>query len=62
MLLGDFNSRVFTLSDFIINDDDKHAPVPDTYISDEDERLHLRRNEETTANEYGKQLFSMVYR
>ena len=59
MLLGDFNSRVSTRSDFIINDDDKHTPVPDTYISDEDERLPVRRNEDTTANEYGKQLLSL---
>ena len=43
MLLGDFNSRVSTRSDFIINDDDKNTPVPDTYISDEDERLPGRR-------------------
>ena len=59
MLLGDFNSRVSTRSDFIINDDDKHTPVPDTYISDEDERLPVRRNEDTTTNEYGKQLLSL---
>ena len=52
MLLGDFNSRVSTLSDFIINADNKHTPVSDTYISDEDERLPVRRNEDTTANEY----------
>ena len=39
MLLGDFNSRVSKMSEFIINDDGKHTPVPDTYISDEFEHL-----------------------
>ena len=33
MLLGDFNSRVSRLSDYINNDDDKHTPIPDTYMT-----------------------------
>ena len=59
MLLGDFNSRVAKMSDFIINDDDKHTPLPDTYISDENEYLSVRRNEDINTNEYGKHLLSL---
>ena len=59
LLLGDFNTRVSTMSDFIINDDGKHTPVPDTYISDEDERLDVRRSENTTVNEYGKKIMRL---
>ena len=54
MLLVDFYSRVSKTSDFIINDDDKHTPVPDSYISDEYVHLSARHNEDTTINEYGK--------
>ena len=59
MLLGDFNSRVSRLSDYINNDDDKHTPIPDTYISDECENLLVRQNEDINTNEYGKQLLSL---
>ena len=59
LLLGDFNSRVSTKFDFIINVDDKHTPVPDTYISDEDERLSVRRSEGTTVAEYGKKILGL---
>ena len=59
MVLGDFNSRVSKMSDFIINDDDKHTPVPDTYISDEYEHLSARHNEATIINEYGKHLLTL---
>ena len=59
MLLGDFNSRVAKMSDYIINDGDKHTPIPDTYISDECEDLSVRRNEDVNMNEYGKYLLSL---
>ena len=59
MLLGDFNSRVSRMSDYINNDDDKHTPIPDTYISDECENLLVRQNEDINTNEYGKQLLSL---
>ena len=26
-------AKTFTLLDFILNDDDKHAPVPNEYVS-----------------------------
>ena len=54
-----FNSRVSKMSDFIIYDDDKHTPVPDTYISDEYEHLSARHNEDTIINEYGKHLLTL---
>ncbi|MCU7800906.1 MAG: reverse transcriptase family protein [gamma proteobacterium symbiont of Lucinoma myriamae] len=58
--MGDFNSRTLKLPDFIINDDDKHTPVPDYYVSDEKELLHLRQNEDiSSSNEYGKRLLDM---
>ena len=59
MLLGDFNSRVAKMPDYIINDDDKHTPKPDTYVSDECEDLSVRRNEDVNMNEYGKYLLSL---
>ena len=59
MVFGDFNSRVSNISDFIINDDDKHTPVTDTYISDEYEHLSARHNKDTTINKYGKHLLTL---
>jgi hypothetical protein len=35
MLFGDFNTRTGTAPDFIANDDDQFAPVPDSYVSDD---------------------------
>lgn len=60
MLLGDFNSRTCNLPDFIVNDGDKHTPVPDVYISDEFESLQARRNEDISPpNAYGKRLIDL---
>ena len=60
MVLGDFNSRVSKMFDFIINDDDKHTPVPDTYISDEYEYLRgVFRNNVDFLNNF-TMLCSMV--
>ncbi|MES9993748.1 MAG: reverse transcriptase family protein [Candidatus Thiodiazotropha sp.] len=57
ILLGDLNSRTSRLSDFIVNDDDKHTPVPDIYISDDKEALLPRQNEDISSpNTYGKRL------
>ena len=34
VLLRDYNSRVGTISDFIVQDDNKYTPNGDTYVSD----------------------------
>ena len=57
------NAKTFTLLDFILNDDDKHAPVPNEYVSDENEHLPRRQNENISpANIYGKKAIRFMQR
>ena len=44
ILMGDFNSRTSTLPDFVVNDNIKYVPVPNSYIADKD--LLKRRSED----------------
>ena len=60
VLIGDTNSRIGTFNDFILNDDDKHSPVPDAYVSDENENLLNRHNEDiSSVNTYGRRLLDL---
>lgn len=57
LIMGDLNSRVGSLPDFNVTDDDKYTPVPDIYKTDEDDSCCNRRNEDSFyTNEYGKRL------
>ena len=60
VLIGDTNSRIGTFNDLILNDDDKHSPVPDAYVSDENENLLNRHNEDiSSVNTYGRRLLDL---
>ena len=57
VLLGDYNSRVGTISDFIIQDDNKYTPNGDTYISDANVREKCSMD--ACVNDYGKKLIEI---
>jgi hypothetical protein len=44
MLVGDFNTRTGSLSDFVQSDDNQFTPVPDSYITDDAQALSERLN------------------
>lgn len=55
-LMGDFNARLGTLQDYVIDDSDKHLALPPDYCPDSQKH---RRNVDTKVNSHGKNLISM---
>ena len=56
LLVGDFNARSGTLSNYVTNDSPTHLPLPPEYTSDE---VWLRVSEDEKVNNYGKELIDL---